>query len=154
MQTLILQRGIDPGVPHQDQEGIPGSLDEFKTLELPWRSNVPGISRIPPGTYLCVIAHMNDMNIEAYQLQNVPGRTSIFIHYGNWAGDRAYKLYSDVEGCILLGNDFLRMAPGLKGDTEYESLQFAVVSSKSAFTSFMQKMGGQPFNLTIVDPVI
>ena len=65
-----------------------------------------------------------------------------------------YKLYSDVEGCILHGNGFLRMAPGLKGDTEYESLQFAVVSSKSAFTSFMQKMGGQPFNLTIVDPVI
>ena len=148
MQNLILQRGIDPGIPFQESEGTPGSFGAFKTLELPFRDNEPGISRIPARTYLCIISHMNHLNIEAYQLQSVPGRTEVFIHPGNWAGDKIPGWWSDVEGCILIGHGFLRIAPEQTGVP-----QFAVVSSRSAFASFMQEMQGQPFNLQIVDPV-
>ena len=148
MQNLILQRGINPGIQYQESEGTPGNFGNFKTLELPDRDNEPGISRIPARTYLCVVSHMNDLNIEAYQLQSVPGRTDVFIHPGNWAGDESLGWWTDSKGCILIGHGFLRIAPEQTGVE-----QFAVVSSKSAFASFMQEMGGAPFNLQIVDPV-
>ncbi len=154
MQTLILQRGIDPGISHQEPEGTPGILDEFKTLELPWRQNVPDISRILAGTYLCTVTYSPHLGENTYELQGVPSRSDVRIHQGNWAGDKAYGWYSDVEGCILIGNGYLRMAPGDKKTGMYSEPQFAVVASRSAFTSFMQKMGGQPFQLQIVDPVI
>ncbi len=154
MQTLILKRGIQTSISHTEAEGTPGSLDTFVTLELPDRDNRPDVSRINAGTYLCIVTHSTDLNADTYELQSVPGRSEVRIHWGNWAGDVEQKLWTDVKGCILIGQSFGRMAPGLKGTTDYESPQFCVVSSESAFTSFMQKMNGQQFQLQIVDSVI
>lgn len=64
------------------------------SLELPYRSNQPNISCIPPGTYS---AHKrtSSKNGAVIELENVVGRTYIQIHGGNYT--------SDVAGCILVG---------------------------------------------------
>ena len=68
-------------------------------LELPWRDNRPNVSCIPPGLYPLAWSERN----AAYQVQNVPGRSGILIHAGNFAGDSTLGYKTDVEGCILLG---------------------------------------------------
>ncbi len=151
METLILQRGINPGIPYQEPEGTPGSLDGFCTLELPDRDNAPSLSRINAGTYLCIVTHSPHLNEDTYELQSVPGRVTIRIHQGNWAGSVPDGYFSNVEGCILIGHSFGRITPPQQGETIYQP-QLAVMSSVSALTSFMQKMQRQPFTLQILDP--
>ena len=47
-----------------------------KTLELPWRKNMTGISCIPSGEYKCVIRRSNRFGI-TYWVTNVPKRSYI-----------------------------------------------------------------------------
>lgn len=68
-----------------------------KTLELPWRSNQPFISRIPMGYYKVTQRH-SDTYGNHWHLQNVPGRDLILIHSGNF--------HRDTEGCICVGRDY------------------------------------------------
>lgn len=64
------------------------------TLELPWRNNERRISCIPAGTY--EITHRTSQRFGHHlHLQDVPGRTFILIHQGNFV--------SQIEGCILVG---------------------------------------------------
>lgn len=110
----------------------------FHTLELPWLNNETGKSCIPPGTYK---AEMRDSPKfgPVYEVKGVPNRSAILIHAGNTAGNVDRGLKSDVQGCILLGLSRGRI-----------SNQSAVLESKPALASFMQKMGGRPFTLNIV----
>lgn len=71
-----------------------GSQFTFHTLELPWRDNRVRISRIPPGDYLTTW-HNSPRFGKCYKLQDVPGRSEILIHHGNYP--------KDTEGCILIG---------------------------------------------------
>lgn len=86
-------------------EGTFGTLTlegyKFSTAELPWESNQPTQSCIPVGDYVCVW-HNSPKFGNCYQLLDVPGRSHILIHSGNFAGDEP-TWQSDVEGCILLG---------------------------------------------------
>lgn len=82
----------------------------YYTAELPWRDNRPGISCIPAGEYTCKWIFSPHHNRKLYHVQNVPGRTDVEIHRGNFAADtekiNPYNnehFRSDVEGCILLG---------------------------------------------------
>jgi len=68
------------------------------TLERPWLNNQINVSCIPKGSYNCVWTFMPDLNEYHYEVQNVPGRSGIFIHEGNFV--------TDVEGCIMLGATF------------------------------------------------
>ena len=73
-----------------------GSLDCY-TLELPSLNNTPNISCIPAGKYDASI----DKNITiggkyVIRLQDVPDRTGILIHVGNYT--------NEIAGCILVGN--------------------------------------------------
>lgn len=70
---------------------------ECKTLELPWKDNALNISRIPSGSYK-FIKHSSPKFRNSFWIQNVPDRSEILIHYGN------YK--RDTEGCILVGESF------------------------------------------------
>jgi hypothetical protein len=107
-----------------------------KTLQLPWRNNTRQISRIPDGEYICKIA-LSPKFGAVYKVFNVPGRSEILLHAGNYAGTKP-KFKSHVEGCILLG---MKLGT-LEG-------QLAVLQSRIAVTAFMAHMLQKPFKLII-----
>lgn len=70
---------------------------DFVTLELPNRHNKINISSIPTDNYKGeVITRPNGK--KAILIKNVPNRTAILIHTGNFN--------TDVKGCILVGSNF------------------------------------------------
>ena len=70
---------------------------ECRTLELPARNNSRNISSIPAGEYLAKKVQSPTYG-HVFEVLNVPGRSHILIHAGNF--------YSDTQGCILVGNAF------------------------------------------------
>lgn len=69
---------------------------ECYTLELPWRDNERNVSRIPKGEYLAS-QHVSSKFGDCIWIQNVPNRSEILIHKGNF--------HDDTLGCILVGED-------------------------------------------------
>lgn len=134
MNPVTLQRH------HSDDQGTAGVLTVGKlrlhTLELPWADNKPQVSCIPVGRYHCAVRQSPRFGA-VYHVQNVPGRSYILIHSGNYAGAKPYK--SHVLGCILLG----KRAGIMDG-------QRAVLLSRPAVREFMDLMQGKPFELEIV----
>lgn len=78
-----------------------------KTLELPWRNNERRVSRIPDGTYQA-IKHQSPKFGNSIWIQNVPDRSEILIHLGNYN--------RDTLGCILVGKEFI----DIDGDGQYD----------------------------------
>jgi hypothetical protein len=84
-----------------------------KTLELPYLENHKDISCIPPGEYKCDRVTSKKFGI-CYLLNDVPGRTGIIIHVGNYASERMLLERAimrnvkkvDTLGCILVGLRF------------------------------------------------
>ena len=76
-----------------------GVLDIFncKTLELPWLDNQARISCIPVGHYKTHY-HISPTFGRCFWVQDVPGRSEILIHKGNYN--------RDTKGCVLVGNGF------------------------------------------------
>jgi len=70
----------------------------FVTLELPWLDNQKQISCIPKGTYK-IIRHNSPKFGKVWKVENVPGRSEILIHTGNFL--------ADIQGCILLGKGLI-----------------------------------------------
>ena len=105
------------------------------SLELPWKENAINVSSVRPGTYECAVAPYK--NYMAYLLQKVPGRSGIFMHRMNRAGDESLGYKSDVRGCIGLGMG--RVARGQK----------AITDSRDAFTALMALTGHFPMKLQI-----
>jgi Family of unknown function (DUF5675) len=69
----------------------------FCTLELPWKFNQKMVSCIPRGYYEAFkLKHHKFGN--CIQLLDVPERTEIFMHSGNYL--------SEIKGCILPGSGF------------------------------------------------
>jgi hypothetical protein len=68
------------------------------TLELPFRDNQKNISCIPKGTYLVKKRHdrRSRFKYPHLHIQDVPGRTWILVHRGNYS--------FQIEGCLLVGN--------------------------------------------------
>lgn len=64
------------------------------TLELPWKENKRRVSCIPEGEYE-VIKHKSPKFKDCFWVQDVPNRSEILIHRGNY--------YTDILGCILTG---------------------------------------------------
>ena len=73
--------------------------------ELPWRGNKQNISHIPDGVYqvdyLARSASGKYRNV--YHIKNVPGRSGVLMHAGNFAGDILKRFKSHSWGCILPG---------------------------------------------------
>ncbi len=65
------------------------------TLELPWLDNKRSISCIPAGTYKA-FKRNSPRNGAVFELRNVPNRTNIQCHAGNYT--------RQIEGCILVGD--------------------------------------------------
>lgn len=65
------------------------------TLELPFKGNENGVSCIIPGVYEA-FKRNSPTNGRCFELRDVPGRTHIQIHKGNFT--------RDILGCILVGD--------------------------------------------------
>ena len=77
-----------------------------KTLELPWRNNLGSKSSFPTGTYTAKFTSQTGGSPackDTYMIVGTPGRSGCRMHSGGYAGntDAGYK--SDVQGCIILG---------------------------------------------------
>ncbi|EMG36599.1 hypothetical protein PCS_02611 [Desulfocurvibacter africanus PCS] len=105
--------------------------------ELPWRENRPNVSRIPAGWYDCV-PRISAKYGRHFHVQDVPDRSMILIHSGNWAGDTSKGLRSHTHGCILAG----RYAGVLDG-------QAAVLASRAALSDLLAALDDQSFTLRI-----
>lgn len=67
------------------------------TLELPHKQNAPFISSIPAGQYLCKKTESHTYGT-IFEVTNVPNRSRILFHAGNFA--------EDTSGCILIAQHF------------------------------------------------
>lgn len=102
--------------------------NNFVTLELPWRDNKKGESCIPIGTYTCRRVCSPKLG-ETFEICDVPDRSQILIHRGNY--------YKDTRGCVLLGES-------VNIGTE------SICDSKKAFQRFMKCLEGvEEFNLIV-----
>jgi len=108
------------------------------TLELPWRDNQRSISCIPPGEYK-VIQRASPKYGKIYWVTEVPNRSYILIHSGNYAGDVSKGYKTHVNGCILLGQKMGTL-----------SGQKAVLNSRVTVNKFMNQTGMQPLKLKIM----
>ena len=90
-----------------------------KTLELQWLRNQQNISCIPEGIYQCHKIVSPSLG-ECFEIENVPNRTFIRGHMGNFT--------SDILGCILFGESLL----DFNGDGITD-----VTNSKETFTELM-----------------
>lgn len=102
MITLTLWRHLS------DDEGTLGllvspSATVCRMNELPWRDNRPSLSCIPLGAYPVVYLPRSASGKyrDIYQVMNVPGRSGILIHPGNFAGDTTRGWVADSWGCML-----------------------------------------------------
>lgn len=104
---------------------------EAAAMELPYQGNQANISCIPVGTYKVVKA-ISPRYGESFLVKDVPGRSHILIHPGNYN--------RDTKGCILLGAKFLDInRDGLKDITNSRRM----VEALEAITD--------EFMLTIID---
>ena len=71
-------------------------IDSWFTLELPDLGNKRRVSRIPEGNYKAR-KHQSPRHGKSLWLQDVPNRSEILIHKGNY--------HTDILGCILIGTD-------------------------------------------------
>ena len=111
-----------------DQEN---KLLECKTMELPWRDNQRNVSCIPSGTYQ-VRKHVSPKFGETFHVLDVPGRSEILIHTGNYN--------RDTLGCILPGAKFA----DINGDGLKDVTSSAITMKKLLATA------PNEFKLTIV----
>lgn len=66
----------------------------YHTLELPWRNNEKQVSCIPKGIYK--VQKRNSPKYGAhFHILDVPNRSFILIHHGNY--------FTDILGCVLVG---------------------------------------------------
>ena len=78
-----------------------------RTLELPWIDNQTNISCIPEGNYDTDPIYSQTFG-SIYAVNDVPGRSLIRIHQGNYAGSINPRTgHSDIRGCILVGKEFI-----------------------------------------------
>lgn len=99
----------------------------LSTLELLWKNNQRQISCIPAAIYQCDIVNSPKFG-RVYQVKDVPNRSHILIHAGNWT--------KDTSGCILVGMS--------NSDTQ-------LFESKKALALLMDELNGQSFKLEIID---
>lgn len=103
-----------------------------KILELPDRANQNSISRIPAGKYTCVLRWSEKYKWH-YHVTNVPGRSYILIHFGNY--------YTHTRGCLIAGNAF----------ADINNDGFRDVTSSKKTLKRMLAIAPKQFELTIID---
>lgn len=110
----------------------------FKSLEPPWKNNLPNLSCIPPGKYTAVW-HRSPRYGHVYLLIGTEGRSFILNHAGNFGGDVTKGLKTHTKGCILFGMRFAHFGG-----------QKAISSSRTAIRRFHSITGGEDLNINIL----
>ncbi len=72
---------------------------QCKTLELSYKNNQRNISSIPEGRYIVRKEYSPRFGMKLHELKNVPQRSEIKIHAGNY--------YYQLNGCILVGSEHI-----------------------------------------------
>ena len=127
---------------------LDGTTPTWCSLELPWRNNAPGVSRIPAGIYKAVLEYSPHFSRVLFHLLDVPGRSYVEVHAANWAGDVAKGFYSDLEGCISIGMHLAVLTPPRTGHP-----QKAIAQSGFALDQLMSTVGNDDFRIDVRDPV-
>ena len=104
--------------------------ESFYCLELPWKNNQRSISCIPEGIYP-VEKHTAPKFGICFHVKEVPNRSEILIHSGNY--------HTDIKGCILPGLDLKDINKDFKLD---------VTNSKTALKKLLALLP-QNFELQI-----
>lgn len=97
---VVLTRLSDDGKQTLGELNVYSKIQKLyscKTLELSDKDNKTNVSCIPRGTYLVKRYYSNRFG-RAFMLKDVPKRTNIAIHIGNF--------YSDIRGCIIVGESY------------------------------------------------
>lgn len=94
------------------------------TLEPRDEENAPSVSSIPAQQYVCKRTHSPKYG-DTFEILDVPSRTDVLFHWGNWA--------KNTLGCIILGG-----AIGILPHCKHRGL----INSRSAFDDFMIKLKG------------
>lgn len=105
------------------------------TAERPWLNNANMISCVPVGEYRCEWTFSQRFQRKLYELQDVPGRTSIRIHPANYV--------HQLNGCIALGTE-LKLFAG----------ELMLFKSGIAVESLHLFLKLKPFILEIRDAVV
>ena len=87
-----------------------GEVFKCKTLELPYKDNRRNVSCIPIGEYT-VKKRWSEKYKYHFHVQNVPNRSYILIHSGNF--------YTHTLGCILVGQDHVDINNDGYSDVNY-----------------------------------
>jgi hypothetical protein len=123
------------GVLHRQEKGFAGGEEDLPiavTLENPWIDNLPRVSCIPCGLYLCKRVDSPKFG-DTFEICDVAERTHILFHSGNFE--------TDTLGCVLVASKF-----GVLSNTP------AVLDSKIAFRNFLDGLEDiNEFELAIVD---
>jgi hypothetical protein len=121
--TLILERNLDNSY---QTLGSLSVVNEFgktilllNSLELPYLLNEPRVSSIPTGKYV-IKPHLSATKGKCLLVLDVPNRSNILIHSGN------YK--SDTLGCIIVG-----IGTAFLNDDQYPD----VINSRKAMASLL-----------------
>ena len=110
-------------------EGSDEVMFECKTLELADRDTHQQVSCIPEGTYDAVPRYSEKYSNHLH-VTDVPNRSLILIHWGNYAGSMNPKTgQPDIKGCILVGKSLT----DINGDGIRD-----ITSSKSTFNTLMK----------------
>jgi hypothetical protein len=119
---------------------INGKMIQY-VIEPPWRDNKPQVSCIPQGVYTCVW-HTSPKYGEVYMVTEVPGRSLILKHWGNFGGDywKGYK--TNTLGCQIHGKQIGLLWNG-------KQMQRAVLNSRSALREFNQLLNKETFILEV-----
>jgi Family of unknown function (DUF5675) len=121
------------------QISLEGSIVGY-TLERPWQGNIPLISSIPPGRYNGHV-RKNTNDRWRIELTDVPGRTNVQLHVGNFVADGL--------GCVLIGanlsQDLCALTDSKKTFDKFK-LAFAAAAAKNG-----QLDDETPVELTIAD---
>lgn len=103
-------------------EGIPFCV----TLERPWYDNRPEVSCIPEGEYMAKRV-VKPKHGECFQIMDVPNRSDILIHKGNFP--------TDSQGCIIVGEQFEDvLSPAA------DKVVTSVQASGKAYSEFMLRL--------------
>lgn len=126
-----------------NESGTFGRLGPWVTVEEEWADNLPRISCIPTGSYLCSRSWFYRGGYETFEVMDVEGRTLIKFHVANTE--------EDLLGCIGLGLS-LGVLRVVDEDSGARVHKLAALSSRAAFDAWMASLRGvDRFILHIVD---
>ena len=110
-------------------------------MELPDRDNKSNLSCIPKGKYLVKYLPRSgsDKYRDVYHVTNVPNRSGILIHAGNYTGDRMSGFRTHSYGCLLPASRLGVLAE-----------QIAGLASRNALRSIHEITQRQSFYLEIL----